>query len=686
MENLHLPEILCPVGNKEMLMAAVRSGADAVYLGGEDFNARRNAQNFTEQDIADAVEYCHIRGVKVYLTLNIILSDDELPRALRLAQSAYICGVDGVIIADLGLTTLIRKYLPNLALHASTQMTVHTPAAIPFLKKLGIKRIVLARELDQTAIKDICDAAHKEDIEVEVFVHGALCMSVSGQCLLSSMLGGRSGNRGLCAGPCRLPFAAPNGSGYDLSLKDLSLIKHIQKLKQIGVDSFKIEGRMKRPEYVAIATKTVKAATENRPNDDYERMLNDVFSRSGFTDRYFLNKKTPAMFGVRTKDDVNASAKIANEIHSLYRNENQRVKLSGTAEIKKNRKISLSLFDGKHTATAYGSIPEAAIKRSIDKDTAVKSLAKLGGTPYYIDCLECDIDDGLSVSASALNELRRSCVEKLSELRIHTKSSAPTPSYLPKRATKKEGSPQFFCRFDSPNQIPDNIDETIPFSIPAHFDVPEKIPNMKNEKWVELPRWINDDRNTSQRLAYFKQKGFVGAVYSNIAQIIPIQNAGMKAMASFCMNVYNGETASLLESFKTDKILLSSEISLDDAKKLYTENPKGIVAYGNLPLMLTVNCPIKNGMSCRDCGRRQALTDRKGINFPVRCQNGYSEVLNSRPIYLADRMDELNDLDFITLYFTDETPQQVQDIIYAYKNKKTPDIEYTRGMYYRITQ
>ena len=281
------PEVLAPAGSMEALEAAVRSGADAVYLGAQEMNARRNAENFGEQQLKNAISYCHIRGVKVYLTLNILISNNELAHALEIVRSAYRFGIDAVIVQDLGLARLIHTAFPELQLHASTQMTVMSESALYDLKEIGFSRVVAAREMNAYELKRLCDTARQLDMTVEVFVHGALCMSVSGQCLMSAILGGRSGNRGLCAGPCRLPFEAPNGTGYDLSLKDLSLLPHIDKLAEMGVASLKIEGRMKRPEYVAAATASARQAVDKKEIPDLlKSSLSNVFSRSGFTDGY----------------------------------------------------------------------------------------------------------------------------------------------------------------------------------------------------------------------------------------------------------------------------------------------------------------------------------------------------------------------------------------------------------------
>ncbi len=337
-------EILSPAGNFQMLEAAVRCGADAVYLGAKDFSARRNAENFTAEELKTVAEYCHIRGVKAYLTLNILIKDSELGAACELARGAYLAGIDGVIIQDIGLASILRKAVPGLALHASTQMSVMSPKALPYLKKAGFKRVVAAREMSLPQLKIFCREAEKAELETEVFVHGALCMSVSGQCKLSAYLGSRSGNRGLCAGPCRLPFSVEGGTGHDLSLKDLSLLNHLSELCDIGVTSLKIEGRMKRPEYVAAATAAAYAARDNGcVPKDIEDLLKNVFSRSGFTDGYYTENLGRDMFGIRTKEDVTAADTAFSALHSLYRGERQSVKISVALTAKTDTPLRLTL-------------------------------------------------------------------------------------------------------------------------------------------------------------------------------------------------------------------------------------------------------------------------------------------------------------------------------------------------------
>ena len=420
MKNFNI-EILAPVGNREMLVSAVRSGADAVYLGADNFNARRNAENFSALELESAVEYAKINGVKVYLTLNTAVTNEEIEKAAEVGIEAAKLGVDGVIIADLGLAKMLHSVVPDLPLHASTQMSVHSPAALPTLKKMGIKRVVISREMDKKSIRDFVKKAEEFGIETEVFVHGALCMSVSGQCLLSSVIGGRSGNRGLCAGPCRLPFK--NGSDeFALSLKDLSLLNYVKELKEMGVSSLKIEGRMKRPEYVAAAVSAFKKAANDEDIAYLSGMLGGVFSRSGFTDGYYKNEPGANMFGIRTRDDVAASKEVINEIHSLYRNELQRVPLQIKAEIKAAKKAKITFDDGENTVFAEGDIPEPAKNKALQKEAIENAVTKLGGTPYFAKNTEIILDDGLFLSGSQLNELRRSAVLELNKARSQRKA------------------------------------------------------------------------------------------------------------------------------------------------------------------------------------------------------------------------------------------------------------------------
>lgn len=676
------PEILAPCGNSEMLTAAVRSGADAVYFGAKSFSARRNAENFDIEQLKAAVKYCKIRGVKAYLTLNILIKDSEMLDALNLAKQAFLAGIDGVILQDLGLADLIRKNIPELPLHASTQMSVHSISALEELSKMGFKRVVVSREMSREQLKSLCKRAKELSIEVEAFVHGALCMCLSGQCLLSSFLGSRSGNRGLCAGPCRLPFSAKNGTGYDLSLKDLSLIEHINELCDMGVVSLKIEGRMKRPEYVAAAVDACRKALVNGFAEIQSlEILKNIFSRSGFTDGYFENKLGRDMFGIRTKEDVLSSNDAISQIHNIYRNERQSVPITGEISILKDNDITLSLSDGINSVSISAPKASRAISKPTDRENIEKNLSKLGGTPYIMTKLTVNLDNGLFVPAAALNELRRHAVDELNRVRGEIKRQTCNIN-LPEINSNRLKIQQTYARFEYAEQIPDNLSGLSAIIFPLEKDGFDTLPKGK-ALIADIPRGIVSETATLNRLMLFKEYGFTAALCGNLALVPLIKKAGLDIIFDTGMNIYNSYSANKAKEMGAVKTLLSSEILLDEANALNSPIPKGIVSYGKIPLMIFKNCPLKNGTDCNKCDKKGFLTDRKNAQFPVRCRMGFSEMLNSVPLWLADRKSELSGLDFTVLYFTDETKEEAATVINAYKNGEDSKNKYTRGLFYR---
>ena len=675
-------EILSPVGSFEMLEAAVKSGADAVYLGAKDFSARRNAQNFTKEEIKKAVEYCHIRGVKTYLTLNILLKDEELEKAFLLARDAYNMGIDGIIVQDLGFAKILKDYLPELPLHASTQMSVHSKSALPLLKQLGFTQVVVSREMSKNDLEEFCREAEKYNITVEVFVHGALCMCVSGQCLLSAFLGSRSGNRGLCAGPCRLPFKVKGGTGYDLSLKDLSLLEYITELYGMGVRSFKIEGRMKRPEYVAAATYACKQALyEGSVEKNLNETLQNVFSRSGFTSGYYQNKLGKEMFGIRTKEDVISADKAFPLLHELYRKERKSVAVTIKAEVLKNKPISLTISDGENAVTVTGNIPQPAKTKAVTKEDITENITKLGSTPYYHTDCEVVLDGGLFAAKGELNELRRTACEMLDSKRAKVnRTQSNTEFKLNKTKSGKTAVPQIYIRVENKDQIPSSLKGISAVIVPLEKDF-EPFLGVKNI--VEIPRGIVSESLIENRLKIYKQKGFDTALCGNIAAVTIAKQNGFEVLADTGLNVLNSFSLKTLSELNVKSAVLSAEMLLEDVKELDNELPKGIISYGNIPLMLFKNCPVKNGITCKECKQNGSITDRKGTVFPVRCRMGYSELLNSVPICLSDKQDLLSWLDFQILYFTKETKEQTEKIIADYIYKNPPENKYTRGLYFR---
>ena len=685
MNNGFRGEILSPVGNMEMLYAAVRSGADAVYLGAKDFSARRNAENFSTNELPQVTRYCHIRSVRVYLTLNILIKNSELESAFALARDAYNAGIDGIIVQDLGLAKILHEKLPDLPLHASTQMSVHSPSALPLLKKLGFNQVVVGREMSRKELIELCQKAQELDITVEAFVHGALCMSVSGQCLLSAFLGGRSGNRGLCAGPCRLPFKVSNGTGYDLSLKDLSLLEYIRELYEMGIRSFKIEGRMKRPEYVAAATAACRQALDaGRVDKELNETLKNVFSRQGFTSGYYQNKLGKEMFGIRTKEDVIAADDAFPKLHEIYRKELNRVAITLKCEMVKEKPISLTLCDGENTVTVKGDFPKSAQNKPITEESALKNLSKFGSTPYYVKDYSLTIDDGLFVAAGEFNDLRRNATEKLDNLRAVLKNrSHSDKEYTPNFKENIQATAfKVYARFESVSQIPENLAGVNAIILPIEEKIEETaLPDTR--LIADIPRGIVSEKYIADRLEIFKKHGCKTAMCGNLAAVKIAKEQGFEILAGQGLNITNNENLNLLSCWGVTEAVLSCELDISNIHKINSYTKNGILAYGNIPLMLFRNCPLKNGRSCDKCDKKGFITDRKNTKFPIRCRSGYSELLNSVPLWLADRKKDFIGLEFIVLYFTTEEQHETADIISAYNKGLSPNRNHTRGLYYR---
>lgn len=678
-----MPEILAPVGSMPMLEAAVRSGADAVYLGAGDFNARRNAENFTAAELKKAIEYCRVRDVKAYLTLNTVLRDAELPAALLCAKQAAESGINAFIIADLGLAQLLRRALPSVPLHASTQMTVHSPAALSLLQNMGFVRVVLSREMDKNSIAQFCAAAKRCGMETELFVHGALCMCMSGQCYLSSILGGRSGNRGLCAQPCRLPFSIPGGTGHDLSLKDLSLIDALQELAAIGVDSFKIEGRMKRPEYVAAATAAVKGKLNGSDISAVHRDLRQIFSRSGFTAGYYQNQTGRHMFGVRTKEDVQNTAAVYRNLHKYYRNERQSVPITATVSVT-SAAVTLTVSDGIHTATVTGGGAQKAQTKPLDKDALIRAFSKLGGTPYVLTGLSAEIGENLALSSAALNDLRRRAAEQLSFLRARPKPVRyEAPVFLPPANRKTQQ--QLLLQFMQAENIPQNLPESATVILPIETEF-SKI-QLPVSVWAHMPRGIlHTEANYAALLKNAKQNGVTTVLCGTLSAMQLCRQAGLTPFADFSFNICNSYALRALKNLGACGAVLSFENTVASAKSIDPAIPTAIITYGHLPLMLTRNCPNRNGTNCKSCGGTAQMTDRKGETFFITCRNGFSEILNGIPLYMGDKSNETNICDYHLLRFTVETADEITKILRLYANRSPFPGRYTRGLYYREIQ
>lgn len=662
-------EILAPAGSMESLVAGVRSGANAIYLGGKSFNARRNAGNFDNEEMKKAVEYCHQRGVKVYLTLNIIVSDEEMREAYNAVKDALSNGIDAFIVQDIGVAKMIREHFPTARLHGSTQMSIMSPSGAKAAEQMGFKRIVLPREMSLDEIKEIRE---NTSLELELFVHGALCMSVSGQCYLSSMIGSRSGNRGLCAQPCRLPFTAGGNATHALSLKDLSLVGELDKL--VGITSLKIEGRMKRPEYVSAAVSAVKKAIDGKYTPSDEFMLRSVFSRSGFTDGYLNAKLGKSMFGTRQKEDVvSASNSVLKEIAKNYEKEVPLLPVNIDFVCKNGENALLKMTSGDKSVKVVGDVPEKAINKPMTAESLTERLGKLGGTQFYANEVNITVDDGLILPASKINEMRREAVEKLNKT---DKISFKYKAFNVVRAKAKNSTPYATASFKSAAQIPDKHPFKTVF-IPIDSSVEDFVDNRAG---VVLPRGLFGIENElKSKLEKLKKAGVNKALCGNIGSYQLCKDMGFEVWGDFGLNVFNSVSANLV-----DRPILSFELTQSQINNINAPDT-GMLVYGYAPLMLTRNCPIKNDIGCFECNGHGHLTDRKGMKFPVICSDfPCVEMLNCVPTYMLDRLDEIH-TDFIHFAFTVESEKQVENIISLYESGAKPDFKYTRGLYQRGT-
>lgn len=684
-------EVLAPAGGREALEAAVRAGADAVYLGGPRFGARAGAQNFSREELREAVKYCRQRGVRVHVTVNTLLKDSELPEALDFVGFLCSLPVDAVLVQDMGLLSLIRERAPKLTVHASTQMSLHTPAGVRLARELGAKRVVLARELSLPEIREISEDC---GVELESFVHGALCMCVSGQCYLSAMLGGRSGNRGQCAQPCRLPFSAAGGTGHDLSLKDLSFIGRIDELQRAGVCSAKIEGRMKRPEYVAAATAACRLAAEGGDvPDELFRTLGAVFSRSGFTDGYLTGRRGREMFGTRTKEDVTAATgKVLSGLRELYRSERQSVPVDLALSVEDGR-VSLTAghSDGPRARFASAELPcPDTIYNSIPKERCEKQLRKTGGTPFAVR--EAAVPEGgVPLPVGDLNRLRREVLDSLLEA-IGTVEPVPfTDMPIPEHAPYQRPAGPLAARvvLRDPGQFCRSMAGCEAVCLPVESDA-GKLADLQAagaRLILDLPRAVFGREAELRRLMEERmERGFTEFLCGNLGSVQLCRELGAIAHGAFSLNIANTQALGEFERLGLKSAEVSWELTGREISGLGGGISRGVTVYGRQALMLTRNCPLANSSrGCLGCKAPGCLTDRKGKSFPVVCRERGkfgAELLNSVPLWLGDLQDEIG-ADFGVLRFTVENSVECGEILGAFWAGKSLDGAYTRGLFRR---
>ncbi len=688
-------ELLAPAGSMEALRAAVQNGANAVYLGCGSFNARQGAKNFTPQMLAEAVKYCHIRGVAVHLTLNTLVSDRETGDLCALIRHAAASGVDAFIVQDLSVVQLCRQIAPGVAIHGSTQMTVHSLPGVLMCAAWGMRRVVLSRELGRDEIHYICK---NSPIEIEVFGHGALCMCYSGQCYLSAAIGGRSGNRGRCAQPCRQSYGYGRWENkHPLSLKDNCLVSYLKELDNMGVASLKLEGRMKRPEYVAAVTGVYrKALDQGSVTGEMMDTLTAAFNRQGFTDGYYTGRTGNRMFGIR-EDKYDDARWLQNARQSYETAENGLVPVTFNADISSaGAFLSVTDPEGRSCRVA-GSRPERARTVPLTQEALADRLSKTGGTPYLCAGVQAQIEEGLTLSAAAVNALRRDALSQLTALRGRREKPELHRPEKPLHFPGRREHPGLTVQVTTREQITERLLKMKPevLYVPLHILALDPVFCHELKRRVPvaavLPRIVHDSEldRLKEDLALVAKMGVREVLVGNLGLLLPARQAGMKIRGDFGLNLYNSGAVNMMRELELRSATLSFEMTLPQIRDVSKAVPCEIFAYGRLPLMVTENCLIRGRTGSCTCNLGTGkLVDKTGAEFPVikdgdKCR---SVLLNGKKLNWLDRQEDLARLGLwaIRLYFTTENAKEVDQVLFAYREPMPFDPgACTRGLYLR---
>ena len=729
-------ELLAPVGSMEALYAAVQNGANAVYLGGKLFSARQYANNFDLEELKLAVEYAHIRGVKVYVTVNILIDDREMKEALEFVKYLYEIDVDGLILQDLGLIYLIREIFPDLELHGSTQMTINNLPGALFLEELGLNRVVLAREVPLEEVKKIYK---NSNIELEGFIHGALCVCYSGQCLMSSIIGGRSGNRGKCAQPCRMPYSIIDYNNkniisdkwdkkYILSPRDLNTIDYIEDIINSGIISLKIEGRMKRPEYVAIIVKNYRNAldfgSENISQKNKEDIL-QIFNRD-FTKGIMLGDFGRSFTSIERPDNRGvASDELLERAKASYQEENIKYPIDLKMVVSVGKPAILNInYKQLNTTVKSKDIVEKAKNLPLTKTRIIEQLSKLNDTVYYIDNIDINLEDGAFMSLSEINSLRRKGVEKLNEARKNFNNRKKIDhnqykNFLKKsfeyKGNKLQSKRNISIKVSNREQFNQlNIEKLDRLYIDFYEDLDEIIPKLKDknkEVYLSTGKILYEkDLNKLIKIINLNDHLLDGISVSNIGTLKIIKdNFNMNIHGDIGLNIFNSFTAKFLKNNGVNSITLSPELNIGQIENINKDyNSYEVIGYGYLPLMTMEYCPMsiikncKDDSKCNSCPYKEGygLRDRMNVDFYTERKNGITTIYNSVPLMILDNIDTIYDIgvDTVRLDFTFEKNniREIQEIYYDYAKNKISKInankflekyrsknDITRGHYFR---
>lgn len=763
-------ELLAPVGSFESLKAAVQNGANAVYLGGKEFSARASANNFDRNELKEAVEYAHIRGVQVFVTTNTLIKQNELESFIEYAKYLYDINIDALILQDIGVAMKVKKLLPDFELHASTQMVAHSLEDVKYLEGLGFDRVVLARELNVDEIKYISD---NTNVDIEVFVHGALCVCYSGQCLMSSMIGNRSGNRGRCAQPCRQKYTMidintgkelPHSGDYLLSTRDLNTIEEIDKVIEAGVHSLKIEGRMKKPEYVATVIGSYREAIDNyletkKVNVSHDTMtdLYTIFNRKftkglllGEVGKDTMNSQVPNNQGLyvgkvidynkkakrlkifleenlKKGDGINLGGGVigrilkGKEITDIgYKGEiieidfigearrNQMIfKTSDTnlidrvqATFKQEKELVKSLIDGEITlklgqnpiikfndlngnkSEVIGDfIIEKALKVPMSKEKIDTQLRKLGNTPYELRNLEINLDEGISLPVSIINQIRRECIEKLSTQRIEIKDRKDKDKKINYNPLKLQRVKNKKISVKVKNL--EQLKEVIKFDVDTIY----------YEDIVSIEEAINLGKESNKKVIYSAPRIIKNKEYNRLNKINDLQQDSIQIgtlgsinyfknkefYVDYYLNPFNSETINHFKEEGATRVCISQELNMNEIEETlaYTDLDVESVVYGFTPMMISEYCPMgvvardcKKDKRCKECSEtKYVLKDFKDEEYRLSqdlfCR---TTIYNSKPTCVLDNLEELNSIgiNVFRLDFTNESQSEIREILEAY--------------------
>ena len=688
-------ELLAPAGSMEALKAAVQNGANAVYLGVGTFNARQSAKNFTIQTLQEAVKYCHVRGVQVHLTVNTLVTDREMDECADLIRQAACAGVDAFIVQDLGIIELCRQIAPSVAIHGSTQLTVHSLPGVLLCAAWGMSRVVLSRELSREEIRYICA---NSPIEIEVFGHGALCMCYSGQCYLSSAIGTRSGNRGRCAQPCRQSYGfGRSEQRYPLSLKDNCLIHYVHDLQSMGVASLKLEGRMKKPEYVATVTDAYRRAIDG---GDVTRQTMDAlmnaFNRQGFTDGYYTGRIGPEMFGIREekREDPKWLQKARESYEAV---ENGLVDVRFYALITPEGSQLAARDPQGNLCTTNGPVPEAARTLELTQDALAARLAKTGGTPFRCVDVRARIEPGLTLSASAINAMRRDVLTELAAVRGRREPARVSRPTKVRPIFGRRDEPVMTAQVTTREQITGRLLKMQPevLYVPMHLILEDMAYFAQLAAGqtivVVLPRIVHDNEMEGLKngLRQIRSIGIRQALVGNLGLLIPVRECGFALRGDFGLNLFNSRAMMTARELEFESVMLSFELTLPQIRDVSKPVDTEMMIYGRMPLMVTENCIIRNRTGACTCNQGPVkLVDRTGAEFPIiKDGNGCRSVmLNGKKLSMLDRQEDLERLGLwgLRLYFTTENRQEVDRVLRDFVQRAPFEPgACTRGLYLR---